>query len=76
MLKTFYITVTERDCTLEQAKRFAKDYPNQPSGPLVHECYLTEDRMNEAKVRNDADARRFDRYGWVRVVPITVDVPE
>lgn len=75
MKRTFYAIVTEQD--LPKDRRPAAD-DHGPKGPLLFETYLNETGISadRAKVEDFARRHGFDRYGWVAIAEITVEIPD
>jgi hypothetical protein len=74
MKRTFYGIVVEQDTPKD--RRRPSDDP--PRGPLLMECYLGPETISPDRAKVEAFARThgFDRYGWVAIAEITVDIPD
>jgi hypothetical protein len=73
MKRTFYGIVCEQDLPKERTPSRVGD---DPRGPILMETYLDGMHVDRAKVEEFARTRGFDRYGWVAIAEITVEVPE
>lgn len=69
--KVFFGIVTEQDLPKDRPQR----HDETPRGPIMMECYLDGVARDRGETESFAKRMGFDRYGWVRVAEIHVDIP-